>query len=759
MLETVKLDDLKWGEMVVAIRRRIAAASAGNWTLHAPVDPGITLLELFAFLLEQRVYWMDQVPDSLVGGALSLLGEHPLPTQVAATVMHFSDIEAATILDAHTQLTLLRSAPPLVFSTESEIILLPFAKTGKRLGLFIDGKDRTADLEHGKVVRLFPADGAAAEIKIELWLTEPLPDEAANKCLSLLFELRDPRGVAPQWSPDAPAPAAAPPPAQINWFYSGANGRRLQFADEEVADGTGGLRRSGLVLLPIKTATGEETDWQQEASDAEGRALCYSLWMRVEETTFSSPPRLERLLPNVVIASHRRMTREHMLHRELLPLPGNVITLADLPEQEPVKDHPPIENTIKLSIREADGNWHEWEPTADLGFHGPADRVFVTDRSLGRIRFGDGLTGRLPMLAKDIDPLAKSAQLKVQYSVGGGAAGRLGSNLEWEAGAKLAATGKPSRVRGVNVAQTEGGKEPETMAAARERAATALRKQTRAVIREDYEEIARTVPGIAIKRAHAAIGLHPGHPCVPIPGAVTVFIVPDVSRPDQLSEDAEEFDETMVESAFVAAPVPDPGALAVVRAKLEAARLAGSEVFVSAPQYRPVALTLDVESNSADSAELNVKIKRRLRTFFDPLVGGDQGDGWPFGEPVRPSAILREAQGALGDLGTVVRFFIELLGSSKPGLRIDAVTDTLNRDCSLFQYAGPGELEKCGVTTLGGLEAAELRRLCRDRLITGGSQEEAQTCGDVLIGAHELVELRHVTVNFQRGAKSEGGLR
>ena len=39
-LDPIKLDDLTWNEMVVAIRRRIPAASGGQWTLHAPVDPG-----------------------------------------------------------------------------------------------------------------------------------------------------------------------------------------------------------------------------------------------------------------------------------------------------------------------------------------------------------------------------------------------------------------------------------------------------------------------------------------------------------------------------------------------------------------------------------------------------------------------------------------------------------------------------------------------------------------------------------------------
>ena len=44
-LDRVVLDDLDWKGMVDAIRRRIPAASDGQWTLHAPVDPGVTLLE------------------------------------------------------------------------------------------------------------------------------------------------------------------------------------------------------------------------------------------------------------------------------------------------------------------------------------------------------------------------------------------------------------------------------------------------------------------------------------------------------------------------------------------------------------------------------------------------------------------------------------------------------------------------------------------------------------------------------------------
>ena len=69
------LDDSPGTDDVAAIRRRIPAESGGTWTLHAPVDPGVTLLELYAWLLEQRLYWLDQVPDSFVRAVLRLLGD------------------------------------------------------------------------------------------------------------------------------------------------------------------------------------------------------------------------------------------------------------------------------------------------------------------------------------------------------------------------------------------------------------------------------------------------------------------------------------------------------------------------------------------------------------------------------------------------------------------------------------------------------------------------------------------------------------
>ena len=50
-LDPVVLDDLTWDDFNAAALQRIPAASGGLWTLNAPVDPGITLLD---FLLAAR---------------------------------------------------------------------------------------------------------------------------------------------------------------------------------------------------------------------------------------------------------------------------------------------------------------------------------------------------------------------------------------------------------------------------------------------------------------------------------------------------------------------------------------------------------------------------------------------------------------------------------------------------------------------------------------------------------------------------------
>lgn len=690
-LEQIKLDNLTWAEMVTSIRRRIPAASAGEWTLHAPVDPGVTLLELFAYLLEQRVYWLDQIPDSLVHAALGLMGETVRAATPASTVLGFLPPKAAPKFEklaALTEVRLARSVPPLVFSTDDDVLLLPCdqyppatVSTSKtpliryRIGLHTVGSDRTIDLMHERRICLLPAAADGADVKIVLWLTEELPNPPAivfGEFFPLLFDLVVPEEIPTQWSLSAVADVE--PPAKLTWWYlSNVTAGLKQLPADAVQDGTGGLRRSGIVRLKLPS------DWQHESFDPSlpGR-WPYALILRIEEATFTSPPVVRRIVPNVAIARHRRQTKIHNLKVDWLPLPENKLGLSEL-DTAALQDYPPLDDSIELRMSERDDEF-DWKPTQTFTFRGPDERVFTVDREKGLLRFGNGVTGRVPVVKKGQDP-----NITLRYFVGGGEAGNIGSNLVFEgvAHAELAAR---------NIVPADGGAETESLDSARRRAAAALRRVDRAITASDYINIVTNTPGVAFKRAYAALGHHPAHPCQAVPGAVTVYVVPDAP-----GEDGPEYDQTC---AYVAAPKPDQGALQEARARIEKARLIGSEVFVAAPEYRRVSLAVAARGDPADPAALSEKIRIGLQNFLDPLRGGNQKRGWPFGEPLRPSVLLSEAQRAAGLDASITSVAIGL-------------------DC----------------------------------------EPASENCKDVEIEPHQLVVLHDVVVNLQPDVSTQGGLR
>jgi hypothetical protein len=66
------LDDVTYADLVAQARRTIPAL-APDWTDHNPGDPGITLVELFAWLAEMLVYQADQLPPDRTDAFLTLL--------------------------------------------------------------------------------------------------------------------------------------------------------------------------------------------------------------------------------------------------------------------------------------------------------------------------------------------------------------------------------------------------------------------------------------------------------------------------------------------------------------------------------------------------------------------------------------------------------------------------------------------------------------------------------------------------------------
>jgi hypothetical protein len=92
----------------------------------------------------------------------------------------------------------------------------------------------------------------------------------------------------------------------------------------------------------------------------------------------------------------------------------------------------------------------------------------------------------------------------------------------------------------------------------------------------------------------------------------------------------------------------------------------GGEIFVEGPTYRPVWLEVYIAADSILPADLRQQIVTRLRTYLDPLGGGDEDEGWPFGDPLRPSALSNHVQDVLGKAGDVLKVSILIDGMTTP---------------------------------------------------------------------------------------------
>ena len=72
-LPTPTLDDRRFQDIVDEAKRRIPR-HCPEWTDHNVSDPGIALVELFAWMTEMLLYRVNQVPDRLYAKFLELMG-------------------------------------------------------------------------------------------------------------------------------------------------------------------------------------------------------------------------------------------------------------------------------------------------------------------------------------------------------------------------------------------------------------------------------------------------------------------------------------------------------------------------------------------------------------------------------------------------------------------------------------------------------------------------------------------------------------
>lgn len=86
-LPAPNLDDRTWNQ-IVEDAKRLIPQYCPDWTDHNPSDPGVTLIELFAWMTEMMLYRLNRVPDKTYVKLLDLIGirlQPPTPALAAVT--------------------------------------------------------------------------------------------------------------------------------------------------------------------------------------------------------------------------------------------------------------------------------------------------------------------------------------------------------------------------------------------------------------------------------------------------------------------------------------------------------------------------------------------------------------------------------------------------------------------------------------------------------------------------------------------------
>lgn len=118
------LDDRSFAQLLEQAKR-VALQKAPGWTDQSPSDPGIVLLEAFAFLTETMLYKLNLIPDKAYHEFLRLMGVQLHPPAAAAVQLTYTRARAADQpleIPRGTQVTMTMpggGGPPPVFITTS----------------------------------------------------------------------------------------------------------------------------------------------------------------------------------------------------------------------------------------------------------------------------------------------------------------------------------------------------------------------------------------------------------------------------------------------------------------------------------------------------------------------------------------------------------------------------------------------------------------------------------------------------------------
>jgi predicted phage baseplate assembly protein len=603
-LDTRTYDTLRSEALLRAVRY------TPEWTDQNASDPGVTLLELFAWYTELLFYELNRVPDRNYVKFLQLLGIELSPPVPALADVTFTVGKGANVggVPQGTQVTAQSptDGSTLIFETDIDLDLVSLQLTDVQV---FDGVQyapyTTANQTPGTTYPVFgwrAAPEAALMLGFSPAQGSPPPSPAFPERLRLRVFAPEATAAGPvRAGTDAGRPPVAP--AALVWEYRPiAEPNRWQRLAVQ-SDETAGFTRDGYVVLtgpPDAAATQER----------EGHITDARYWLRcriADASGYTSAPIVDVIACNTVQAMNLATVRSEYLGQSS-GQPGETFTLR----------HTPVDvMSLVLDVVTPDGDTDAWTAVDDFLSSRPDDPVYTVDGAGGTITFGDGRAGRI---------LPEGATVTATvYRYGGGTAGNVSAGAISTLG---------SHVEGVtavtNPRPAVGGVDEQTVEELGSLAPAILRAGQRTVTGADFVSEATRVGDVA-KAAAVALS-HPDHPGIEVPGAVSVVIVPANSPAPN--------------------PMPSEDLLRAVAADLDQHRLVTTEVFVVAPNYQAIAVSATVVAAAGHSPDAITQASAvAINTYLDPLAGAMDGKGWPCGQTVIPTnlyAVLAAVTGVSG---------------------------------------------------------------------------------------------------------------
>ena len=660
-LEVPALDNRRYQDLLDEALARIPVHNP-EWTNFNESDPGVTLIEVFAFLTESLLYRANQIPERNRRKFLSLLGIQLQPASSAQGLVTFSNDRGPfqpVVLNRDLEVR----AGQIPFRTGMDLDLLPIegkayykrrmenpparlvAYYNQLYSSFVGGPTRPSTMQLYETVTF---SGQAAEgldlgqqtVDGSLWIAllarkgEPVDDARRaieGRVLSLgvvpVVEATQ-HNLTPTGRPGASGAALlryeVPMVPDGGVLPASAAERVATYRALDASAGADVLSQPGVVQIELPTAD-QLTLWEnldpleagvgdfppalEDAREAE-RLIT---WLRIRPSAGARP----KLLWVGINATP--VTQRAHVSNEILPAgtgePDQVVTLAS---------RPVIPGMVRVTVTNLEGVSEEWKELDDLLSAGPevpvADlrqppgsppppalpsNVFAVNPESGEVRFGDGMRGKRPPLG---------ARLRASYDYGRGREGNVGAR---------AITGGPALPAGFSVTnpvRTWGGAEAETVRDGEKQISRYLQHRDRLVAAVDFKTIASRTPGVDLGRIEVLPAFHPElstNQPGDAAGAVTLMAIPKYEP--------------------FASPVGADPFLDAICSYLDPRRLVTTEIFLRRPRYKPIWVSVGISVvPGVGIAGVREDVKNSLLRYLSPLP--DPLDaGLLMGDPSSPS--------------------------------------------------------------------------------------------------------------------------